>query len=422
MATSDAVATADAVAGVGGDDVTGAAGAAGDPGESGGAQGAADGSGPRHRKTSRVGPLTPLLRPAGIFAASRAGLLLVLWALSYVQKKSLVATLGSWDSGAYTDVARYGYARHLPPLSASAAAWKEFIAFFPLYPIAIRIFHDATGLGFVKSGYLVGAAGGLAGAVLVWLLVRDRYGQAAADRATALVFCFPGAFVLSMTYSETLLIPLTAGCLLALGKRRWVLAGVLAALTTATDPAGVAVIVPCVWAAAVALKTRQDGKRDWRSLAAPVLSPAGVLGYFAYLWAHTGTPLAWFKVERYGWQSTATPLAIWDQLHLFFQNGFRYPNYTAMAFGFFVAIPVAAYAIWKRLDGTWLSYGLAVFAIALLTPPRGFMPRPFLHAFTLIAFVGVGLRRTWFTAVLVLSALLMAAVAVVSLGSIGLTA
>jgi hypothetical protein len=428
MSASDVVATPGSVAGGGAD--AGAATGAGREGlgEVAPAGGDGDGgprgpqaAGPLHRRASRLQALKPLLRPAGIYAASRLGLVAVAWALSYVQRKSLVATLGRWDSGAYTDIARYGYRPHLPPAGASVAAWKDFVAFFPLYPLAVRIFHDVTGLGFVKSGYVVAAAGGLAGAVLVWLLVRDRYGQAAADRATALVFCFPGAFVLSMTYSENLLIPLVAGCLLALAKRKWVIAGILAALATATDPAGIAVVVPCAWAALAALRTGRDGRRDWLSLAAPALAPVGVLGYFGYLWAHAGTPLAWFRVEHKGWAETTTPLAIWDQLHWFVHWGVTYPDYTAMAAGFFLAIPVAAYAVWKRADATWLSYGLAVFAIALLTPRHGFMPRPFLHAFPLIAFAGVGLKRTWFTAVLVLSAFLMAAVAVVSLGSLGLT-
>jgi hypothetical protein len=360
---------------------------------------------------------TPLLRPVAIFCASRAGLLMVAWAVSYIRHRTFAQILDRWDSGAYVITAQLGYARRLPPLHASATAWKVFIAFFPLYPLSIRIVHDVTGLGWVKAGYAAGFAGGLAGAVLLWLLVRDRYGPEAADRATALVFCFPGAFVLSMTYSETILIPCVAGCLLALAKKKWVLAGILAALATAANPPGIAIVVPCVWASVSAIRSR----REWRSLIAPILSPGGVIAYFCYLWVHIGTPLAWFEVEHHGWSQSLTPLAMYDQLHLFFHFGIRYPNYTAWALGFFVAIPVAAYAIWKRCEGTWLTYGLTIFLIGLLTPLNGFGPRPFLHAFPLIAFAGVGLRRAWFTSVLVVSVLLMAVCAIVSFGSPALT-
>ena len=54
-----------------------------------------------------------------------------------------------------------------------------------------------------------------------------------------MIFClFPGSIVFSMVYAEGLLIPLAAGCILALQRRRWVMAGALAGLATATAASG----------------------------------------------------------------------------------------------------------------------------------------------------------------------------------------
>ncbi len=358
-----------------------------------------------------------LLRPIGIYLVIRAAVLLVVSALALVQHKSVQALLGLWDSMSYVRVAELGYPRALPPPTAPHHVWAVLVAFFPGYPVAIKAVHLVTGLGYVKSAYAAALIGGLAGAVLIWLLVRELYGPAAADRATALVFCFPGAYVLSMTYSETLLIPLAAGTLLALRHRLWWLAGLLAAGTTATDPTGVAIVVPCIWAAAMAIKKR----RDWWALLAPVLAPAGIVAYFAYLWAKYGSPFTWFKVERTGWQEHASVLALPDQLRHFFHYGFMYPNYVAMAFGALAALLLVACAVRGRVQGTWLAYGLAVFLICLLTPRHGFLPRPVLHAFPLIAFAGARLGRYAFTVAIVFSALLLAAVTVTSLGSLALT-
>lgn len=368
-------------------------------------------------RLTRADLLRMVLRPLAIFVATRAGVVAIASGVSLLGKHSLEYTLTRWDAGAYITIAKLGYQSHLPSPTASNHAWSLRIVFFPLWPLLIRLGHLISGIGYDADGLILAAAAGAVGAVLIWFLVRERYGEQAADRATALVFCFPGAFVLSTTYSENLLIPLVAGMLIALGRRRWVIAGVLAALATAVDPTAIAVVVPCVVAAGIAIYT----KRNWAAISAAVLSPLGALGYFAYLWAHTGTPRAWFDVERRGWGNHPTLASVWDQFIGFERHPFAYPNATAQMAGFVVAIALLVVAIRFKADLIWISYGCAVFLLASLTPQVGFMPRIVLHAFPLIAVAGVALRRTWFTSVLVLSALLMALMAVVSLGTLYLT-
>ena len=83
----------------------------------------------------------------------------------------------------------------------------------------------------------------------VWVLARHYADQSAADRATLLVALFPGSFVLSMVYSEGLALTFSAFGILALLQRRWLLAGVLGLLATATTPVALAFEVSCVWCA-----------------------------------------------------------------------------------------------------------------------------------------------------------------------------
>jgi hypothetical protein len=126
------------------------------------------------------------------------------------------------------------------------------------------------------------------------------------------MFCvFPGSVVFSMAYAEGLLIPLAAGCLLALQRRRWLLAGVLAGFATAIQPDAVALVVACAASAFVELR-----RRDWRdrealrSLVAPVLSLSGLAAFAAFLWAWTGTPFATLHAQRDGWGEKVDPLAL----------------------------------------------------------------------------------------------------------------
>ncbi len=355
-----------------------------------------------------------LARPAAIFLASRAGVLLVAWAVAYDEHVPVLSLLNRWDSYWYELTAAHGYPAVIPTGSGNAA--QSSLGFFPLFPLAIRATSAATGLGTRDAGLAFGFVAGLAGALLVWWLLCSVYGGPAADRGTALIFASPGAYVLSMVYSETLLIPLVAGCLLALGHRRWVLAGVLAAATTAVDPVGVAIVVPCAIAAWLAIA---DG-RQWRAIAAPLLSPLGVIAFFAYLWAHTGTPFAWFISQRRGWEPGRLGSGIWNGLLVVRGDHLTVPPYTVKAAGFVVAMVLLAIFLATRRPGIWTGYVVAVLAFAFLSPIVGFTPRVLLRAFPMLGVVAARLRPGWFEALLVVSVLAMAAAAALSLGSLGL--
>ena len=103
----------------------------------------------------------------------------------------------------------------------------------------------------------------------------------------------------SLGYSEGIAITWLALGLLALMRRRWVVAGILGAVATATIPVALAFAVSCLWAAVVAIRRN----REWRALVAPILVPAGFAAYQLWLWAHTGNPSAWRLTERGGWKS-----------------------------------------------------------------------------------------------------------------------
>ncbi len=120
---------------------------------------------------------------------------------------------------------------------------------------------------------------GAAAAIGVWWLVRDHYRDEVATRTTALIFFSPAAMVFSFVYSEGLVIALSSLTLLALGRRRWVLAGAAAALATACDPVASAIVLPCAVAAYVDWRRVRDARAWW----APALAPLGIIGFFSCL-------------------------------------------------------------------------------------------------------------------------------------------
>jgi hypothetical protein len=109
-----------------------------------------------------------------------------------------------------------------------------------------------------------------------------------------------------MAYSEALFVALAAWSLVALLDRRWLTAGVLCLLAGATRPFGGALAVAVALAAgtAIARALLERQPRDVvRPVLAAVLAPAGLLGYWGWLWWRTGRPDAWLYVQSNEWHS-----------------------------------------------------------------------------------------------------------------------
>ncbi len=212
--------------------------------------------------------------------------------------------LGSWDGSWYLLIAGHGY---FPPAAQFPIAPGSAFGFFPVWPLLLRGVSDLTGLTPIVVGVALAFVFGAAASVALWYLVRHLCDEQVADRSVVLWVFFPGAVVLSMVYSEALVVLLCRGLPAGAVKRRWLMAGCAAGVATGVHPEALVLVACCLWASGVAV--RRD--RDWWSLLAPVLSLAGVVAYFSYLW--TRPPVTSFAgttssgTSGVGPASTTTP-------------------------------------------------------------------------------------------------------------------
>jgi hypothetical protein len=93
------------------------------------------------------------------------------------------------------------------------------------------------------------------------------------------------------------MLALVGATLLLLLDERWVLAGLAAALATASRPNAIAVCAACAVAAWIAWRRHHD-RRAWIALA---LSPLGAIAFQLFLWARTGDAGVWFRVQSEAW-------------------------------------------------------------------------------------------------------------------------
>jgi len=165
----------------------------------------------------------------------------------------------AWDSEYYLAIAVGGYDNPLSPhLSPQAQARSGFdhslslsYAFFPFYPLLIRIFAfplQILGLNPIATaalaGVLVSALGTLVGMLALYDLTRGLLGEDGALRAVFYLIIFPTSFFLLQVYSEGLFVGLAFACLAMLKRKQWLAAALLAAAATLTRAVGVVLVIP----------------------------------------------------------------------------------------------------------------------------------------------------------------------------------
>jgi hypothetical protein len=301
---------------------------------------------------------------------------------------SLAAILDSWDGHWYLDVVREGYPHHIMP-NVSYFVTDARAAFFPLYP---RLVHY---LDVVIPGGPVSVALGIniiLGAIFVFLvgyLCRDIFDVRTAEKAMILIALFPGSFVLSMAYSEALMLTIVALCFIALRDKHWVWAGILAALATGTRPNGIALVAACATASFLAI--RRD--RDWKSLIAPILSPIGFIGFMLFLRFHTTENWAWFRVQRQAWEEgTSFGATAVQRTYDFFLDPVSSPTSVLTAASVIAMVIALVLARKYKMNLIYWSYTAVVLGLMLIPATVTARPRFLFTAFPLFFPVARALR------------------------------
>lgn len=308
----------------------------------------------------------------------------------------ILDVLTSWDGIWYMRIVRYGYPIYVPP-NITYDDTQARVAFFPAYPYLVRVIDHVLPGGDTFAALTTNFVLGAVFIVLVGFLAREWFGDGAMGRAMMVVALFPGSLVLSLAYSEALLLTLAAATLLLLQRQKWVLAGSVAALATAARPNGVALVVACAVAGLVAARR----SRSWKPLVAPLLAPWGFVAFQTWIDHHTGEKRVWFRVQGEAWKEGASfgLTAIRRTLDAFTQP-LTSPTDLITAVSFLTTL----FLIWiawrqRRLPPAATAYSAVVIALMLLPATVTARPRFLFTAFPLLIAASVWLsaprRATW---------------------------
>jgi hypothetical protein len=159
----------------------------------------------------------------------------------------------SWDSEYYLSIATTGYTD--PAILGCRINDKIELshnnAFMPLYPYLIRLFSyplqvfRLTPIGTATlAGVIISTLGALGGAIALFSLAQDKFGEQGALRTAFYLLIFPTGLFLAQVYTEGLFVGLAFGSLAFLARKKIAPAALLAMLAILTRAVGLALMVP----------------------------------------------------------------------------------------------------------------------------------------------------------------------------------
>ncbi|GAB2461358.1 glycosyltransferase family 39 protein [Jatrophihabitans fulvus] len=301
------------------------------------------------------------------------------------------ARLTRWDADWYVRIAAHGYGTVVTAPDGRALA---DYAFFPLYPLLERWLHAVSPLGYADAGLLIAWLSTAVAAAGVYAVGERVSGRGPALLLVGLWAALPVADVLSMAYSEALFTALAAWSLHATLTRRWLLAGVLAALAGLTRPLGVAVAAAVIVAAVL----------EWRRVRGPaplagaVIAPLGPVGYLGWVALRRHDVGGYLEVTR-GWHNGldgGRAFAAW--VGRFFADG-SWPIGVLLVLAVAALVGLFVLGVRDRQPPALLVYTGVLVAMAFGTSGYfGSKPRYLLPAFALLLPLAVrlaGSRWRW---------------------------
>ncbi len=307
----------------------------------------------------------------------------------------MLDVLSSWDGIWYLRIVRDGYPRHVMP-HVTYFVPDARAAFFPAYPLLVRFVDKLLPGGDTTAALATNFVLGAIAIFLLGVLARRLYGDQVAAKAMVLGAMFPGSFVLSFAYTEALLLVFAMGCLWCLMSEKWIWAGVLAALGTATRPNGLALVLACAVASFIAIRR----ERKWKSLAAPLLAPGGFVAFQIWLGHHTGEAGVWFRVQSEAWGEGASyGLTAIRKTFEAFARPLTSPTNIITAASVMTMALMIYFGYRKRLPPAMIAYSAGIIVLMLIPNTVTARPRFLYTAFPLFisaaAFLHSDRRDLW---------------------------
>ena len=253
-------------------------------------------------------------------------------------------------------------------------------AFFPLYPLLIRVIHFFVRLPFETIGIGISMLCISIGLIVLYGMLAKTSVQKA-KWCIVLILSFPTAFFFTAVYTESLFFLLVVLILYFSAEKKWLLASIFVGLASATRIVGICtamIVLYEMWKTRTRLKPLH--------ILGLFVMPVGLFSYMVFLYNTYGDPIrfvhiqAIYEINRTGGTFVLLPQVIWRYVKILLSTyGNIHPLTYGVAIGELVLTLGAFWALYygwrKRMNLGYLIYGLVVLIIPTLTGTLMSMPR-----------------------------------------------
>lgn len=176
---------------------------------------------------------------------------------------------GIWDGSWYQRVAENGYPTPLPTDYFGEPVQSEW-AFFPVYPVTVRLVMVITGLEFRIAAPTVSLLLGCAAAVVCYRLFLLKASHGIALAGVAVIAAWPPSPVMQYAYTESTCVLALAGVLYHLVRREYYWAMPWAVMVGLSRPVGMALVAALAWILLVRWWRRREDPLPLRDIGAIV--------------------------------------------------------------------------------------------------------------------------------------------------------
>lgn len=303
-------------------------------------------------------------------------------------------SFANWDGGHYLGIAKFGYSQ------------KFQYAFFPLYPLAIRLLGQIT-QNYLLAAILISSGATFLGLNILYKLVSLDFDKKIAEKTIIIFLIFPTSFFLFTVYSEGLFFFLAVLTFYLMRQKKLFWAVVAGALASVTRPIGLAVVAGLF----IDVITREGlNRKNWYIL----FTPAGFIIYSIFLYKQVGDPF-YFITAEYHWQRILSipGMSFWETLQNISKGGFSNLNFNVFLNLIFSVLGVGAVIrSFRFLLPSYAAYSLIAVAVPLFTTTLSSMPRFLLIVFPIFILAALIKNRYLYLFFQIISIMLLAVFAV----------
>ena len=212
-----------------------------------------------------------------------------------------------WDAEWYKIIASEGYKYNGDP------GLTQTVVFYPLYPTLCRLVSELLRIDVVDSMLVVANLAAAAAVLLLFKLVRERFGDRIALATVTMISFFPSSIFLSAGYTEPLALLLVVSFFLAVSRERFVAAALLAGLAAATRSSGLLLFPVLLWEL---WRCRPPKRFLLEAVPLSIVATSGLWLYVIYLGLAFGHPMAFAEGQAAFHENTTLPARLLSALAL----------------------------------------------------------------------------------------------------------